>query len=190
MTSEISSETIDAGFPIAGVDNDTQGFRDNFSVIKQSLLTANAEVTSLQTNTAKINTSSNFLGNSIVDANLFQATEEYLDKTTADSPNINISFNGGHYQKLRVNQDIEINFNEWPTRTDPGHANMRVEFEGTGSTGPYTLTFTSGDATVLKDENFPATFSINDEGLNKYIIDVWKNTTTGNVYLKYIGTFS
>ena len=190
MTSNIESETIDAGYPIAGIDNDTQGFRDNFSVIKQSLATAKAEMTSLQSSTAKTNASSNFLGNDIIDANLFQVTQEYLDKTTADSPNVNISFNGGHYQKLRVNQDVALNFNEWPTRTDPGHANMRVEFEGTGAAGPYTLTFTSGDATILKDENFPATFAVVDSGLNKYIIDVWKNTTSGDVYLKYVGTFS
>ena len=37
MSSNIVSETIDAEFPVAGQDNDTQGFRDNFSTIKDSL---------------------------------------------------------------------------------------------------------------------------------------------------------
>jgi len=30
MASQIIPETIDAQYPVAGQDNDTQGFRDNF----------------------------------------------------------------------------------------------------------------------------------------------------------------
>ena len=37
MASNIISDTIDAAYPIAGVDNDTQGFRDNFQIIKTGL---------------------------------------------------------------------------------------------------------------------------------------------------------
>jgi|TARA_R110000851_G_scaffold105219_1_gene223307 hypothetical protein len=190
MASEIESETIDAGFPVAGIDNDTQGFRDNFSVIKQSLASAGSEITVLQSGTAKRDENNNFAGNDLIDCNLFASTQEYLLKGTTAGATIDISFIGGHYQKLIVDQDVEINFNEWPTRTEANHAKMRVEFEGLGGTGPYTLTFISGDATILKDENFPATFSVDDGSSNKYIIDVWKNETAGEVYLKYVGTFS
>ena len=40
MASNIISSTIDGTYPVAGVDNDTQGFRDNFTVIKTGLATA------------------------------------------------------------------------------------------------------------------------------------------------------
>ena len=49
MASNIISDTIDATYPVAGVDNDTQGFRDNFSIIKTGLNTANSEKSRLQT---------------------------------------------------------------------------------------------------------------------------------------------
>ena len=68
MTSARVSATIDADFPVAGVDNDSQGFRDNFSIIRDGLATANAEITELQTNTAKLNDDNDFNGNVIANA--------------------------------------------------------------------------------------------------------------------------
>ena len=59
MASNIISSTIDNTFPIAGVDNDTQGFRDNFTVIKTGLSTANSEISTLQSTTAKLNVERN-----------------------------------------------------------------------------------------------------------------------------------
>ena len=49
MASNINSDAIDALYPVAGQDNDSQGFRDNFSTIKNSLATAKTEITTLQT---------------------------------------------------------------------------------------------------------------------------------------------
>ena len=55
MASNIISSTIDGAYPVAGQDNDSQGFRDNFTVIKTGLATANTEITALQTNSAVLN---------------------------------------------------------------------------------------------------------------------------------------
>lgn len=48
MSSLINPSNIDITYPIAGQDNDTQGFRDNFSSIKNNLLTAATEISLLQ----------------------------------------------------------------------------------------------------------------------------------------------
>jgi hypothetical protein len=50
MTSTISnySSLIDIGYPVAGADNDTQGFRDHDTKIVQSLNIAASEISSLQ----------------------------------------------------------------------------------------------------------------------------------------------
>jgi hypothetical protein len=42
------SKNIDTTFPVPGQDNDTQGFRDNFIAIKNSLDTAAAEISDVQ----------------------------------------------------------------------------------------------------------------------------------------------
>jgi hypothetical protein len=46
MASTITNliNTIDTGFPVAGQDNDSQGFRNNFSIIQQSLLATQGEI--------------------------------------------------------------------------------------------------------------------------------------------------
>ena len=50
MTSQISTSTslIDTTFPISGVDNSTQGFRDNWSRINDTFIIAANEITDLQ----------------------------------------------------------------------------------------------------------------------------------------------
>jgi hypothetical protein len=48
MASNINASNIDTTFPIAGQDNDTQGFRTNYINIKNNFVTAATEITGLQ----------------------------------------------------------------------------------------------------------------------------------------------
>ena len=49
MASNINTTQININYPIAGQDNDTQGFRTNFQTIKTALDTASSEIGALQT---------------------------------------------------------------------------------------------------------------------------------------------
>lgn len=57
MASNINPSNIDTTYPIAGQDNDTQGFRDNYTNIKQNFAVAASEITALQANTGALATS-------------------------------------------------------------------------------------------------------------------------------------
>lgn len=48
MTSAINPQNIDGAYPVAGQDNDSQGFRDNFTNIKNNFTYAAQEITDLQ----------------------------------------------------------------------------------------------------------------------------------------------
>jgi hypothetical protein len=48
MTSAINPSTISTTFPIAGQDNDSQGFRSNFAAIVADFTTAANEISALQ----------------------------------------------------------------------------------------------------------------------------------------------
>ena len=48
MASTIDTTNLNQLYPVAGVDNDSQGFRDNFANIKTNLETASSEITALQ----------------------------------------------------------------------------------------------------------------------------------------------
>jgi len=50
MTSAINTNGINVNYPVPGINNSSQGFRDNFSAIKTDLNTAATEITDLQNN--------------------------------------------------------------------------------------------------------------------------------------------
>jgi len=78
MTSAIVSSTINQNFPVAGQDNNSVGFRNNFTYIKTGLATAAGEITALQATTAKTNADNDFNGVKIENAetNLLYGTIE------------------------------------------------------------------------------------------------------------------
>ena len=52
MASNIVPGNIDGTYPKAGQDNSSQGFRDNFTAIKNEFHEAKSEIEDLQTNKA------------------------------------------------------------------------------------------------------------------------------------------
>lgn len=189
MASTIISETIDAAYPVAGVDNDTQGFRDNFQIIKDNFATAKSEITSLQDNTAKLNETNDFNGTNISDANLLLTTEQYHNIGTVINGQ-NISFLNGHYQSVVVNLNEStstINFAlaDWPDRD--GLAKMTVQFYGNNTAK--TITFTvEGGGTIKKSASFPATFTV-DSSEDPIIVEFWTYSQGTTVYANYLGRF-
>ncbi len=53
MASNINTTNIDAAYPVAGQDNDSQGFRDNFSTIRSNFVASKTEIETLQSTTAQ-----------------------------------------------------------------------------------------------------------------------------------------
>ena len=54
MTSNINPSTINVTFPASDQNNDSQGFRDNFSAIQTALAIAGSEISNLQSNTLSL----------------------------------------------------------------------------------------------------------------------------------------
>lgn len=193
MASNIISGTIDGAYPVAGVDNDTQGFRDNFTIIKTGLATATSEITALQANTAKLNESNDFNGTDIADANFTLNTEKYHNIGTVITGQ-NISFLNGHHQSLSINLNEDtntINFAlaDWPDRDHL--AKMTVQMFGNDTAK--TVTFTvDGGGTIKYNRSgnnpFPATLTI-DSSTDPVVVDFWTYNQGTTVYAEYRGRF-
>ena len=54
MASNIVPGNVDGTYPKAGQDNSSQGFRDNFTAIKNNFTEAVTEIVDLQTNKANM----------------------------------------------------------------------------------------------------------------------------------------
>lgn len=89
MASTINTTNIDVTYPIAGQDNDTQGFRDNFRNIKNNLNTAASEITALQSNAITLQST---VTNLATNANA--NTAAYLSTFTGNISAGNITLSG------------------------------------------------------------------------------------------------
>jgi hypothetical protein len=141
--SSINPNNIDGSYPIAGQDNDSQGFRDNFTNVKNNLSFAKTEIEDIQTNailkTALAGTTLNNEMNyaQLKGAQLIKTAETFKDWATQSS--VVISFADGHYQRILTSGPLEITtFSNWPT--SQLYAKLRLEIEvATSATDTLTL---------------------------------------------------
>lgn len=125
MTSQIAAETIDEDFPVADQDNDSQGFRDNFSVIKNSLLTAAGEISDLQTNSARLGSDENndFRGGIISNVQLLNA---YKIKAEGAVSNNQIVVDNAYYFVVNKVENGPIVI-EWPDNENNNYIEVMLE---------------------------------------------------------------
>ena len=107
MTSQVNPNNVDGTYPVAGQDNDSQGFRDNFTNIRNNLTFAKAELEDLQNKavlkSALNNTtlSNDLAGNAIVNGALTSWRETY-NNVGSVSGTTTINFANGNHQKITL----------------------------------------------------------------------------------------
>ncbi len=125
--SSINTNSLDVNYPIPGQNNSTQGFRNNFTNIKQNLDIAGNEITDLQNKvvlkSALANsTINNDMANTLI-ANAstlqFRATTYNLGNALVGNVIIDCSVADVQYGNLSGN--VTLNFSNWiPTNTKGG----------------------------------------------------------------------
>jgi hypothetical protein len=115
MTSQINPNNINGEYPVAGQDNNTQGFRDNFQNIKVNFQYAETEITNLQSNTiSKVSTSVNEFNDSVIYGARLQNTG-YIQLNRGNvAPTANINYAAGSFQTITANANTTVNFTNLP----------------------------------------------------------------------------
>jgi hypothetical protein len=197
VTSAINYTIINENFPVPGQDNDTQTFRDNFNSIKNNFREAKDEITNLQTNTAKTNTTNDFKWNTVSKVKFQNNIDTVFDfggpMSAAALPQ-EVNFENGPYQVLRLATNFVLTFKGFPgdptnietTKTGVGKVTMEIYSD---STTARTITFsTSGGAIIKKSSNFPVTLTA-DSTTNPTIIEIWRRSNNF-IFINYLGKFS
>ena len=160
MTSQVNPNNIDGTFPIAGQDNDSQGFRDNFTNIRNNLAFAKAEIEDLQNKavlkSALLNTTldNDFAGNAIVNPRFTSWRETFYD-IGAQNGSVTVDFTRGNQQKITLAEDTILTFS-WPT-LGANYASIKLWVVNPNSN--YTLSFPN--SLTLGDPDTVAGFSGN-----------------------------
>jgi hypothetical protein len=144
MTSAINPNNIDIEYPIAGQDNNTQGFRTNFTNIKNNFLAAETEINDLQ---GKVLLKSSLTGgtlNNDLGASLIyngQIQDFALSKATAEVINgvATINYASAHYHTVTPTSSITLLFTNFPPAGLAGIVKVQVTITNTN----YTLTLPS-----------------------------------------------
>ena len=193
MTSLINFAAINENFPVAGQDNDTQVFRDNFDTIKTNFSAAKTEITDLQDNAARTDQDNDFLYNVVGSLTLQDA---YLRKKDYGAAIVagtqDISFKQAMYHVVKFGANTSLSFSEFPTGavdvTGLGRiGKATLELYGDGTTRTITFT-TSGGTVIKKSPGFPGSVTVTS-ATNPVIIEVWQHSATV-IWMNYLGLYS
>lgn len=172
MASNINPNNIDGTYPVAGQDNNSQGFRDNFTNIKTNFQYAEDEITDLQNNAIlKSALSGTTLDNDMLGSLVTNGVVADFGLTRVAlgtvSGSTTINYASGHYQTLTTSGSVSLAFSNFPPAGVAGVVSVQVTVSSTA----HTLTL-------------PVAVSVNTQGIQGL------NTSTNVITFAAVGTYT
>ena len=153
--SAINTNGLNVNYPVPGVNNNSQGFRNNFTNIKQNLDTAASEITDLQTSVVV----KNAIGNAAIDNDManvlisnastlnFRSTTYNLGGSVTGSVLIDLGLADVHYGTLGGN--VQLVFGNWaPTGT---LSKVTIDISTSNVDANYSIAF-PGEVVISSDD--------------------------------------
>ena len=172
MTSAINPNNIDGAYPVAGQDNNSQGFRDNFTNTATNFQYAADEISDLQAKavlkSALVGTTlDNNMGGSVLSNAQLQDMSETVVAlgTVAGSTTINYAL--GSVQTLTTNGAVTLAFSNFPAAGTAGTVRVQVTV-----------------ANVIHTLVLPAAVTVNARGIQGL------NTSTGVISFAATGVYT
>ena len=172
MTSNINPNNINGAYPVAGQDNNSQGFRDNFTNTSTNFQYAANEITDLQNKAVlKAALTGTVLDNNMNGSILYNAQLQQMSNTVVSlgtlSGSVNINYPAGSYQTVTTSGPISLAF----TNFTPAGTQDSVLVQITVSNVAHTVAF-------------PAAVSVNAAGIQGL------NTSTNVMEFAATGTYT
>ena len=172
MASNINPNNIDGTYPVAGQDNNSQGFRDNFTNTKTNFQYAENEINDLQTNAIlKSALTGTVLDNDMLGSLVYNGVIADFGATRLSlgtvSGSVTIDYSLGHFQTLTTSGSVSLAFTNFPPAGIAGIVSVQV----TVASAAHTLTI-------------PTAVSINTAGIQGI------NTSTNVITFAAPGTYT
>jgi hypothetical protein len=172
MTSQINPNNINGAYPVAGQDNNSQGFRTNFTNTITNFEYAAQEITALQNNTvlsASLTNSGQAANNDLNQSTLFngisyQMTQRLVPLGTITT-SATVDYTAGSYFTLTTGGSIAVSFSNLPA----------------SNFGSWTVEIAV--ANTAHQITFPASVTLNDQGITGW------NSSTNIVTFAATGTY-
>lgn len=187
MASNINPTNVDGTYPVAGQDNDSQGFRTNFTNIRNNLSNAKLEIEDLQgkviVKSALTGTSldNDMSGTVLAGAQLKDTRESLVNIGTAGGTQ-ELSHRTAHNYVITTNDSVTVSFTGFP---DPGTVG-RIRLEITVSDLTHTLVLPS--AVTKGVDSIPGydsgTSTITFDALGTYHFEFWTDDAGTTIYIE------
>ena len=191
MASGIITTNIDTAYPVAGQDNDSQGFRDNFTNIKTALDTAKTEISDLESKAIlKSALSGESLNNDgagsvLEDFELKDISETRIAKGTT-SGTVTFDYEAGPYQTLTTSGAVTFAFTNFPAAGKVGTIRVEINVASVAHTitlpsavdiGQDQLIGSNGSRVITPDRTGVHVFEFvtDDAGSSVAVIDCLRN---------------
>lgn len=146
----INFSAIDATYPVAGQDNNSQGFRDNFGTIKTGLGQASTEITAMQNNAAFKNAANDF-GQNVLSNAVYKTFYGVAADLGTITTNTDISLLTGPLQSVTLATNPTFTFKNWPTSGKYASVRMMIYSDGNAVRVPAFSTENAGVIKYAKD---------------------------------------
>lgn len=178
--SAINTNSIDINYPVPGINNSTQGFRDNFASIKNNLNTAATEITDIQNKAVvKSALSGTVLNNDMANTLISNASVQGFRAKTYNlgdnlSSSVVIDVTKADVQYGTITQNTSITFGGWAPSGTQSNVELRLSVANANAyiTFPNTVYNSSGNlitgmgASMRLLENYYSNVSDSNVGAN------------------------
>jgi len=139
MASNINPNNIDTTYPVAGQDNDSQGFRDNFTNIKSNFEFAETEIDDLQAkgifkSALTGTTLDNDMAGAVIKNAKLQATRDSRVALGAVTGSAAIDYSAGNWYTVTTSGSITLAFSNIPSAGNQAYITVTVTVANTAHT--------------------------------------------------------
>lgn len=196
----ISTTDLDTEFPVPGQDNDSQGFRDNFTVINENFTASKARLEDLETYTVRNEANNTFLplgsgGTArLINPTLQSQTEVKYDIGEVTT-NKTINFSGdesGNYQTIVLEGDTELTIDAASTPDSGYYQKITLHITATGSSRNLTW---DNSLTIKFDNEGESFWNRDTTGISTitvgpvHIVELWTYQGSTTYFARYVGSF-
>lgn len=144
MASNINTTTINTSYPIAGQDNDSQGFRDNFSNTNSNFVAAKAEIEDIQSKgiftsaLTGMSLSNDMNGTEVKSMKTTDSREKVVSHVATENP-LNLGIKAGSYHSVTPNASFTLAFSDgtsadWPATGSYSKVRLEVSVDNVAKT--------------------------------------------------------
>ena len=192
--STINTNPINVNYPVPGVNNNSQGFRDNFAATRLGLSVAKSEIDALQSRavlkadlaTGTLPVVNDMLGSTISNGLYKQFNGVFYNAGTLNGTQ-NVNLNNGPVQRITISGNAILNFINWPASGQ--HASIRLMIIG-NQQGSFTVNFTTENSGIIwKAITFSTPITVTSNN-NYQMIEAFTWDDGTNVFINKLAEYS